>query len=176
MTWLQTRQGKGDRHRSIRGRRHVGVRQAEVEASQAAVFNEDDSWKPCIEKVVSLGLTEEEAVESLKRAFGWSSQAYWRKTKVNESATLEQIEERVEKLYEAGMSEEDVALVVGTFPEVLGCEASLMEKNIEHIRATFFVRDAALVNVLKRKPGLLGNIIDCEGDCMGECNRCWARF
>lgn len=30
-------------------------------------------------------------------------------------------------------------------------------------------------NYVMRVPQVLGNNLDCVGDCAGECNRCWAR-
>jgi hypothetical protein len=33
-----------------------------------------------------------------------------------------------------------------------------------------------LLKAVLRNPPLLGYNVDCMGDCVGECNRCWARF
>ena len=41
---------------------------------------------------------------------------------------------------------------------------------------TYRLEGPTLASVLERKPQVLGNTLDCAGDCVGECNRCWARF
>ena len=41
---------------------------------------------------------------------------------------------------------------------------------------TYRLEGPTLASVLERKPQVLGNTVDCAGDCIGECNRCWARF
>ena len=79
-------------------------------------------------------------------------------------------------LLDLGMSTEEVSKVISDFPEFLGCEEDLLRKNVDYVQSTFFVKGKALVNTLKRKPQVLGNIVDCEGNCVGDCNRCWVRF
>jgi len=126
--------------------------------------------------MVRLGLSEEEGILALKDAFGWSKQTYWRKSKVEEMPTLRMVEERIEKLTEIGMTDTEVGKVISAFPEFLGCPASLLERNIEYVQTTFFVKNKQLVQTLLRKPAVLGNVVDCQGDCVGDCNRCWVRF
>lgn len=41
-------------------------------------------WTDALQQLEDLGMDEEVAEKSLKRAFGWSSQAYWWKEKVKE--------------------------------------------------------------------------------------------
>ncbi len=52
-----------------------------------------------------------------------------------------------------------------------------MRPNVALLARTYGIREGpALQGVLCRKPQVLGNTLDCSGDCAGECNRCWARF
>jgi hypothetical protein len=44
------------------------------------------------------------------------------------------------------------------------------------LERTYKLAGPTLAAVLERKPNVLGNSLDCAGDCVGECNRCWARF
>jgi hypothetical protein len=68
--------------------------------------------------------------------------------------------------------------VLETFPEVLGVDtATVVEPNVALLERMYSIsRGPALAGMLKRKPQVLGNVLDCSGDCAGECNRCWARF
>ena len=87
-----------------------------------------------------------------------------------------QVEERIETLVGIGLTDAEVGKVISEFPEFLGCPPSLLQRNIEYVQRTFFVKNKALVQTLLRKPRVLGNLVDCQGDCIGDCNRCWARF
>jgi len=35
---------------------------------------------------------------------------------------------------------------------------------------------SVVAGAVKRRPEALGFNVDCLGDCIGECNRCWVRF
>lgn len=41
-------------------------------------------WNTCVGMVEKLGIESDQAQDIVSRAFGWGSQAYWRKEKVNE--------------------------------------------------------------------------------------------
>mmetsp|Transcript_35820 Transcript_35820/g.77931 ORF Transcript_35820/g.77931 Transcript_35820/m.77931 type:complete len:213 (-) Transcript_35820:75-713(-) len=162
--------------------RGLALRQASPSSSSseapAAVFGEGEAFEACLDFVSTLGpFSSEEAADMLKDAFGWSRQTYWRKRKSEEVPQLAAIEERVEALRGAGgLSDDQVAKVVAAFPEVLGCEADLLRENVAYVEKTFFVKGNTLTSLLVRKPEVLGNIVDCQGDCVGDCNRCWVRF
>ena len=172
MTMRQQISGVGTRRRSA-GRVRAT---AQAEADAEPEFGQHENWTPCRERLASLGLSDDDADDALKAAFGWSKQSYWRKTVVKETPTIDMVEERLGVLAGLGMTDAEVGAVVNKFPEVLGCSASLLERNVEHVQRTFFVKNKALVNTIKRKPEVLGNIVDCEGNCVGDCNRCWVRF
>ena len=151
-------------------------------SSPASVGEIEDlpGFPECATAVTGLAggaLSEDDAISALRDAFGWNKQTYWRKSKVEEAPTLVQVESAISVLRDkVGMTEDQVAEIVKKFPEFLGCSPSLLEKNVDYVGKTFFVRDKALLALMARKPQVLGNTVDCEGNCVGECNRCWVRF
>ncbi len=70
-----------------------------------------------------------------------------------------------------------LAQAVKTFPEVLGLPVEeQLQNNVEKLKKDWKMTDKVIPNVLKRQPALLGFNVDCEGNCQGDCNRCWVRF
>lgn len=45
---------------------------------------EKEHWQDGVQELMGLGMDDALAEKSLKRGFGWSSQAYWWKDKVND--------------------------------------------------------------------------------------------
>ncbi len=67
--------------------------------------------------------------------------------------------------------------LVNTFPEVLGCGVdTIVRPNVEVLQKQWKIKGNTLVKTLLRRPDVLGYNLDCEGSCVGECERCWARF
>ena len=62
------------------------------------------------------------------------------------------------------------------FPEVLGLDVSLMQSNVDKLTTTWHMKGAVLQRAILRKPRVLGSIVDCKGDCLGLCSRCFAQF
>ena len=55
------------------------------EAGTEDLSGEDkEQWQDGLQQLKALGMDDDEAEKSLKRGFGWSSQAYWWKDKVRE--------------------------------------------------------------------------------------------
>ena len=50
-----------------------------------------EQWQKCQEKLKGMGFEEEETDKLLRKAFGWAGQGYWRKSKVNEVPSQEQV-------------------------------------------------------------------------------------
>ena len=66
---------------------------------------------------------------------------------------------------------------VKTFPEVLGLPVEQqLQRNVEKLKIDWKMTDKVIPNVVKRQPAVLGYNVDCEGNCQGDCNRCWVRF
>lgn len=136
-----------------------------------------EMWSQCCECLEKLGLTAEEANAAVKRGFGWGSQAYWRQERVKSSPSVDMIESALVHLEAIGMDKDaDKAEVVKKFPEVLCIDQDLMDTNIAKLEKSFFLKGKGLVMSLKRKPKVLGATVDCQGDCAGECTRCFAQF
>ena len=124
-----------------------------------------------------MGMDEEKAEKAMVKAFGWGLQGYWRQSKVDETPDVEGIKANVAYLTETvGLDQADVPALVAKFPEVLGLSEAVMDENLEVLRKEWKMNDARVAATVKRKPQVLGNTLDCLGDCAGECNRCWARF
>lgn len=63
------------------------------------------------------------------------------------------------------------------FPEVLGCNVQQqLQGNVDKLQRDWKLQGSVLTNAVLRNPSLLGYNVDCEGNCVGECNRCWVRF
>ena len=147
-------------------------------AASAGPTTTEESFRECASRISELtgDLSVDESTSALREAFGWGGKSYWRERKKEEIPSVDLVEGRIQVLLDLGMTTEDVSKVISDFPEFLGCEEDQIRKNVDYVTKTFFVRNKALVNTLKRKPQVLGNIVDCEGNCVGDCNRCWVRF
>ena len=51
-----------------------------------------------------------------------------------------------------------------------------MANNVRVLEDKWRMSREVVTRTLLRKPEILGFNVDCYGDCVGECNRCWARF
>ena len=153
-------------------------------AAEQATFSVADlpeatqtAWEECSNRLEILGLSAEDTEKTLVKAFGWASQAYWRNEKIKEDPVVDQVEAVLDFLTSIGIaSEADQAAIITKFPEVLGLEVELMQENVEKLQKAFFLKGPALLGTLKRKPRVLGTLVDCEGSCQGLCTRCFAHF
>ena len=66
---------------------------------------------------------------------------------------------------------------VKSFPEVMALPVEeQLQHNVEKLKKDWKMTDKVIPNVIKRQPAVLGYNVDCEGNCQGDCNRCWVRF
>lgn len=136
-----------------------------------------DKWNQCMDVLSEIGLEKPDAEKFLTRAYGWGSQAYWRKEKVEQVPEPENVQACIGYLNELGLEGEDLLGVIKKFPEVLGCDVETrLKANVGVLENQWKMKGMVITNTLKRKPEILGFTIDCYGDCAGECNRCWVRF
>ncbi|KAG2495410.1 hypothetical protein HYH03_006358 [Edaphochlamys debaryana] len=171
--------------RTARGRHAVSglvvcsaVATAELLGRELA-SDEAESWQSAVEALSdSLGLTEDEASRLLARAFGWTTQAFWRREKVEELPTPSQVQGVLEFLMDdLELGPEEQLKVVKAFPELLACDTeSRLRANTAQLQKQWRLEGAALSKAVLRQPQVLGYSVDCGGDCIGECNRCWVRF
>jgi hypothetical protein len=119
----------------------------------------------------------------IAKAFGWGrlSQRFWRGDRVEEVPSLERVHESLSFLRGAPLelTAEEIAAVLKAFPECLNLDVQgRMAENMTLLSTSWpAFRDAKrLKAAVLDKPAILGFSVDCGGDCMSECNRCWARF
>ncbi|BDA48011.1 hypothetical protein COCOBI_11-2680 [Coccomyxa sp. Obi] len=159
--------------------RRLACRAATTEAIEDELVGEDaQRWRSSVQRLHDLGFDEEEAEKILRKAFGWAGQGYWRKSKVKEIPSDGQVDSVVSFLTEdLRLKEADITKAVKKFPEVFGLDVeSQMKANVEKLKKDWKMTDKVIPNVVKRQPQVLGYNVDCEGNCMGECNRCWIRL
>lgn len=115
---------------------------------------------------------------TLAKAYGWAGQGFWRQEKVDEMPSTDGVRARIDFLSGVvGLDDAELAKVVKAFPEVLACDVEdRMQANLDMLAATYKMKPAQLKKAVLRMPSILGFNVDCEGTCIGECNRCWVRF
>jgi len=144
------------------------------------------------------------AQRHVARAFGWGSQAYWRHSVVGAAPDAGRVERALAFLVggdgggggadndeaesrppsEAGgqqvplgFSAPEAAAVLKSFPELLFLDAEArLGANAAQLRRQWRLEGAVLRGAVARNPRALGYDFDCQGTCMGDCHRCWARF
>ena len=148
---------------------------------QSAALLEDgkktESWGVCRRLISSLDFTEEEVDLLLGKAFGWVQSPYWGEERESLLPSPEAINGMVTYLRSLGLSDDDVSKLLKKFPEVLGC--SLEEEvrvNVTLLKSSWGIEGKALTKLLLRNPKVLGYNVDCKGDCIAQCTRCWVRF
>ena len=91
---------------------------------------------------------------------------------------MDDVQARIDYLVEIGIPEDQIGeKVLPKVAEVIGCDLELLSDNVAHIEKNYFMKRSTknFRNYVLRVPQVLGNNLDCVGDCAGECNRCWAR-
>lgn len=146
---------------------------------QNVTSNEEEkkTWEACKQAVSAYGFSDEEADNILGSAFGQVHSPYWGEERKKTFPKLETIEEAVNFLRTLSLSDDDLSKVLKKFPEVLGCNLEQeMKTNVEILEKQWGVKGKSLRNLLLRNPRVLGYNVDCKGDCIAQCTRCWARF
>ena len=62
------------------------------------------------------------------------------------------------------------------FPEVVGVPVETLRESLARLESGFFIKGKVATRTLLRRPDVLGMDFDCEGDCKGQCHKCWVRF
>jgi len=147
------------------------VPQLQGEAGQA--------WESALQEVASTfgeDIPEDERQKLLKRAFGWGSQVYWRGHKVDEVPVMGQVATVLEHLQNLGIVGPNLLKVLKLFPEVIALSMDTQNAAVAKLQGEFKLQGDVLMRAIVRKPQILGYEVDCEGSCVGDCNRCWVRF
>jgi hypothetical protein len=97
---------------------------------------------------------------------------------VEEPPSVDQVQDALDFLRsELGLQGPDVKKVVKAFPEVVACDvANQLQANMSKLEKDWKLTGQVAAKAVVRSPAVLGYNVDCEGTCIGECNRCWARF
>ncbi|KAL6007715.1 hypothetical protein ACLOJK_033216 [Asimina triloba] len=148
---------------------------------QSAVLLENEeerrSWDACRQAVSTFKFSCDEADVILKKAFGWVHSPYWGEERSKVVPKVDSVKEMLDYLRNLGLSDDDIFKLLKKFPEVLGC--SLEEElkvNVGALDKVWGIEGKSLRNLLLRNPKVLGYNVDCKGDCMAKCTRCWVRF
>lgn len=159
--------------------------QAKLSGKQPAVpldeqlSNGDDlaKWQAARAPLLGFDITEQEANQVLAKSYGWAPSPYWGEEKSKVMPDPVSVQKTLDFLRSLGLSEADVPVFLKKFPEALGCLVEEeMEKNVKILEKDWGISDTTLRNLLLRNPKVLGYNVDCKGDCMAQCTRCWVRF
>jgi len=142
-------------------------------------LNDEDrkTWEASRAALSAFDFSVEEKDKILGKAFGHIHSPYWGEERKKEVPEFDAINEILDHLRGLGLSNDDLCKLLKKFPEVLGCslEDELM-KNVNILEKVWGIKGKSLRNLLLRNPKALGYNVDCKGDCVSQCTRCWARF
>lgn len=151
-----------------------------ADQTQPAVLLEDEEkkkWDECEQALSAFNFTLEEASNILGKAFGWKHSPYWGEERKKEVPNNESVVEILNFLRSLGLSDDDLHKLLKKFPEVLGCAFDEEVKaNVVTLEKQWGIKGKSLRSLLLRNPKVLGYNVDCKGDCMAQCTRCWVRF
>ncbi|KAH7300173.1 hypothetical protein KP509_24G048200 [Ceratopteris richardii] len=165
-------------------RSHVIVR-VKLAGKQAAVPLDDQlsssedlaKWQAARAPLLRFSISEQEANTVLAKSFGWTPSPYWGEEKEKTMPDPALVKKILDFLQSLGLSDDDLPVFLKKFPEVLGCLVEEeMQKNVQILEKEWGISGNTLRNLLLRNPKVLGYNVDCKGDCMAQCTRCWVRF
>lgn len=143
-----------------------------------AVLEDDTkSWEESKQVLSHFNFSTEESDKMLKKAFGWVNSPYWSEEREKETPKVQTINQILDYLTSLGLSDEDLQKLLKKFPEVLGCSLDQEIKlNVGLLEKDWGISGKTLRSLLLRNPKVLGYNVDCRGDCIAKCTRCWVRF
>lgn len=148
-------------------------------ATDNIVLTEEEkkTWNDSRQALSALKFSPEEEDKILGKAFGHIHSPYWYEERKKEVPRLEVVNEILDYLRSLSLTDDDLTKLVKKFPEVLGCSLEdEMKTNVEILEKQWGIEGKTLRNLLLRNPKVLGYNVDCKGDCVAKCTRCWARF
>ncbi|KAG0498451.1 hypothetical protein HPP92_003142 [Vanilla planifolia] len=144
------------------------------------VVQEDDFtkfWEESRKSLSALNFITEEADMMLKKAFGWVHSPYWGEEREKEVPQVESVNYTLDYLKSLGLKDDDLHKILKKFPELMGCSLEQdLKANVATLEREWGIKEKTLRNLLLRNPKVLGYNVDCKGDCMAKCTRCWVRF
>ncbi|CAL1409995.1 unnamed protein product [Linum trigynum] len=138
---------------------------------------EQSTWDSCREVLSAFDFDTQEKDKMLGKAFGHVPSPYWGEERKQEVPRFEVVHGILEYLRSLGLSDDDILKVLKKFPEVMGCSLEDdLKKNVGILEKVWAIKGKSLKNLLLRNPKVLGYNVDCKGDCIAQCTRCWVRF
>ncbi|GAV59358.1 mTERF domain-containing protein [Cephalotus follicularis] len=135
------------------------------------------TWKACRQALSTFNFNVEEKDNMLGKAFGHVHSPYWGEERKTEVPNFEVVNEILDYLRSLSLSDDDIYKLLKKFPEVLGCSLEHeLKTNVQILEKQWGIKGKTLRNLLLRNPKVLGYNVDCKGDCMAKCTRCWVRF
>ncbi|XP_060198269.1 uncharacterized protein LOC132627130 [Lycium barbarum] len=143
----------------------------------ALTEEEKKTWNNSRQALSALKFNPEEEDKILGKAFGHIHSPYWYEERKKEVPRLEVVNEILDYLRSLSLTDDDLTKLLKKFPEVLGCSLEdEMKNNVEILAKQWGIEGKTLRKLLLRNPKVLGYNVDCKGDCVAKCTRCWARF
>ncbi|XP_015579455.1 uncharacterized protein LOC8262721 [Ricinus communis] len=135
------------------------------------------TWEACREALSAFEFSAQEKDKILGKAFGHVHSPYWGEERKQQVPDIEIVSGIIDYLRSLGLSDDELYKVVKKFPEVLGCSLEHdLKNNVKILEKDWGIKGKTLRNLLLRNPKVLGYNVDCKGDCMAQCTRCWVRF
>ncbi|KAF5445134.1 hypothetical protein F2P56_034206 [Juglans regia] len=143
-----------------------------------ALSDEDRKmWEASRQVLSAFNFSIEEEDKILGKAFGQLHSPYWGEDRKKEVPKSETVNEILDYLRALSLSDDDLGKLLKKFPEVLGCNLEHeLKTNVQVLEKEWGIKGKSLRNLLLRNPKVLGYNVDCKGDCMAQCTRCWVRF
>ncbi|TXG53136.1 hypothetical protein EZV62_022305 [Acer yangbiense] len=134
-------------------------------------------WESCRQALSAFNFSVEEEDKILGKAFGHIHSPYWSEERKREVPEFESINEILDYLRNLDLSDDEIHKLLKKFPEVLGCHIeNELRNSVQILEKEWGIEGKSLRNLLRRNPKVLGYNVDCKGDCMAKCTRCWVRF
>lgn len=134
-------------------------------------------WEACKQSLSAFNFSGEEKDKILGKAFGFIHSPYWGEKRKEEIPKFETVNGTLDYLRSLNLSDDDLSKLLKKFPEVLGCNLEEeLKANTKILEEQWGIKGKSLKNLLLRNPKVLGYNVDCKGDCMAQCTRCWVRF
>ncbi|KAF7128115.1 hypothetical protein RHSIM_Rhsim11G0060100 [Rhododendron simsii] len=138
---------------------------------------ERKTWDASRQALSVFNFSADEENKILGKAFGQIHSPYWGEERKKEVPTYELVNEILDYLRSLSLSDDDLSKLLKKFPEVLGCSPEHeLRTNVKVLETEWGIKGKSLRNLLLRNLKVLGYNVDCKGDCMAQCTRCWVRF
>ncbi|KAE8652244.1 uncharacterized protein LOC101218603 isoform X1 [Cucumis sativus] len=146
---------------------------------ESLILSDEDkkTWEACRQALSVFSFSVEEQDKMLGKAFGHIHSPYWGEDREKKVPNIEIVNDILEYLRTLGLSNDDLSKLLKKFPEVLGCNLEQeLKTNVQLLDKEWGIQGKSLRNLLLRNPKVLGYYVDCKGDCIAKCTRCWVRF